>query len=166
MLPKRMSPAFGALANARNVVQHPANLQAAEISGQRQAGLGAKPVGSAVARQFGNVGVNPSVLPDQCVVDRLPGLAIPEHRGLTLVGDADRRQVAGPKPFLLHGRFDHFFGPPPDLAGVVLHPSGLRKDLLVFFLGYRDNPPRAVKHDEPSAGSPLIDGSDISRHCL
>jgi hypothetical protein len=34
-------------------------------------------------------------LPDQRIVNRLPRRSVPEYRGLTLVGDADRGQVRG-----------------------------------------------------------------------
>ena len=85
---------FGALACAWNVIQHPANLQAAEVGGERQAGLCPKPIGSAVALQIGNVRANPGVLPDQRIVNGLPGRPVPEYCRLALVSDADRREVS------------------------------------------------------------------------
>ena len=45
-----------------------------------------------------------AVLPDDGVVDRLAGGAVPEHRGLALIGDADAGDVSGGKPRLRHRR--------------------------------------------------------------
>ena len=41
-----------------------------------------------------------AVLPDDGVGERAPGRALPEHRGLALVGDADGRDVGGADPGL------------------------------------------------------------------
>src|ERR1700693_4501965 len=43
-------------------------------------------------------GVGACVLPDDRVVHRLPGVAVPDHGGLALVGDADGNQVADVEP--------------------------------------------------------------------
>ena len=67
------------LADASYVIEQPANLQAAEIRAERQAGLGAKAVGAAVAGKFRNVVVDPRVLPDQSVAT---GLRFSDSRGL------------------------------------------------------------------------------------
>ena len=161
MVPNRTSPASARSRDTGNIVEHPANLQAAEISGQGQAGFRAEAVGAAVARQFGDVFVDARILPDERVGDRAARLAIPQHGGLALVGDADRGQVVRPQASRLHGFRDDFFGAAPDLVGVVLHPSGLRIDLLVFFLRGGDDAPGAVEHDESRAGGALVDGSDV-----
>jgi hypothetical protein len=42
----------------------------------------------------------------------------------------------------------------------VLHPSGLRVDLLALFLGAGDDAPGAVKNEKSSAGGALIDRSN------
>ena len=47
----------------------------------------------AVAGQLGDELVGAGVLPDDGVVHRLAGAAVPQHGGLALVGDADRGQV-------------------------------------------------------------------------
>ena len=157
---------FRLLARAGHVVQHPANLQGAEVGRQREAGLGAKAVGAAGARQLGNVFGYSRILPHQGIVQRLAGVAIPEHRGFPLVGDADGRQVAGPQGALPHGGRHHLFGAAPDLVGVVLHPPRPRVDLLVLFLRAGDDSPGAVEYHEPRAGGALIDCSDVVWHGL
>ena len=65
---------------------------------------------------------------------------------------------------LLHRLGDHFARAPPDLLGVVLHPSGLRIDLLVFLLRHRNDAPRPVENNESRAGSALVDGADVIGH--
>jgi hypothetical protein len=46
--------------------------------------------------QLGAQRLGAAVLPDDGVVDRLAGAAVPQHRGLALVGDADGGDVARP----------------------------------------------------------------------
>ena len=72
-----------------------------------------------------------AVLPDDGVVDRLAGFAIPDDGGLALIGDADarrcRRRVS---PALLRAASrDVSSCDLPDFVGVMLDPAGLRKDL-------------------------------------
>jgi hypothetical protein len=59
---------FRLLARAGHMVQYPANLQAAEVRRQGEAGLGAKAVGASGARQLGNVVGHPRILPHQGIV--------------------------------------------------------------------------------------------------
>ena len=87
---------FGAGARAGDVVQNPADLERAEIGGQRQAGLGAEAVAAAIARQFRHRVGGARVLPDQRVVDGRAAVAVPHDGGFALVGDPDGRQVARP----------------------------------------------------------------------
>ena len=48
--------------------------------------------------------------------------------------------------------------------GVVLHPAGLRRDLLVLALVDADDPPVGVEQDAPGARGPLIDRCDVVAH--
>ena len=157
---------FGLLARAGDMVQQPADFQRAEVGGQRQAGLGAEAVRAALARQFGDVIRHARILPDQRVGQRLAGLAVPQDGGFALVGDAQRRQVAGPQAALRHGFGDDLARPQPDLLRIVLHPSGLRIDLLVLLLGAGDDCARPVENQKARAGGALIDRSDEVCHGL
>ena len=87
---------FGVFARAGNMVENPADLQTAEVSGEGQAGLGAEAVGAAglVAREFGDVLGHARVLPHHGIGHRLAGLAVPHHGGFALVGDADGGEIA------------------------------------------------------------------------
>lgn len=101
------------------------------------------------------------VLPDHGVRDRTAGGPVPDHGGLPLVGDADRRQPfragAGGVQRLPHHELDVV----PDLLGVVLDPTGPGEDLPVLALGHGDDLPGPVEHDAPRGGGALVDGGDV-----
>ncbi len=82
-----------ASARIGHVVEQPAQFQRAEVAGKRQAGLRAKPVLAAGARVLRHQRIHARVLPDDRVVHRRAGGAVPQQRGLALVGDADRGEV-------------------------------------------------------------------------
>ena len=114
---------------AGDVVENPRHLAARKVSVDDEAGAFADEVLVAVALQPIAVVRRPAVLPDDRVVDRNSGLAIPHDRRLALVGDADggdvsRPQVRPPERLGRHGDLRR-----PDLAGIVLDPARARKDL-------------------------------------
>jgi hypothetical protein len=88
-----------------------------------------------------------SVLPDNGGVDRIAGSAVPDDRGLALVGDADGRYVAR----LYVRPSERFDGDAqlrgPDFLGVVLDPAGPRKVLRQLFLCNGDDGALAVEDD-------------------
>src|SRR5262249_31081074 len=135
------------LANAGDVIQNPPNLEPAEISGQRQAGLGAKTSGAAGERQFGDILIYAGALPDESVIVRVFRFSVPLHGRFTLIGDPDCGKIAGPEAAMVQGFRDHLLCPTPDLGSVVLHPSWLRKNLFVLFLRYRNDSPGAIEYD-------------------
>jgi hypothetical protein len=80
-----------------------------------------------------------AVLPDDGVIDGYASVTIPHDRGLALIRDADRGNVAWPGI-----RFRESFQRYGDLRGsdllwIVLDPAGLRKDLIEFTLSDRAN---------------------------
>ena len=104
-----------------------------------------------------------AVLPDDGVVDRLAGLAVPDDGGLALVGDADGRDVARPQPGAAE-RLDRDGDlRRPDLVRVVLDPAGLREDLLELLLRDADDGAVVVEHDGAGAGGALVEREDV-RH--
>ena len=76
------------LANPVDVLQYPDDFGAGEVGAERKARCRSIAVGVAVSEAI-NDGLRSSVLPDNGVVDRLAGSAIPDDRCLALVGDAD-----------------------------------------------------------------------------
>ena len=95
IVPNSASPASRARARAGHVVEQPSELQPAEIGGERQArswrgsGPGRRRAHSSATSVRGA-----RVLPDQRVVERLAAAAVPEHRRLALIGDADGGEIA------------------------------------------------------------------------
>ena len=68
-----------------------------------------------------------AVLPDDGVVDRLAGLAIPDDGGLALVGDADRGDVLASAPAFFSA-LRQTATRRPDLLRLVLDPARGREN--------------------------------------
>ena len=148
------------------MVEDPTNLQTAEVGSQRQAGLRSESILSALARQGREVLPHPRVLPHQRIRDGLARPAIPNHGSLTLVRDADGRDLLPVDVPLGAGFADHLLRSLPDLTRVMLHPARSRIDLLVFPLRHADRAPGAVKDNEARTGCALIQRSQEVRHSL
>ena len=88
---------FRGLAHPVNVLEDPLQLPSREIGRRRQARLAADHVAAAVSVQRRCDPVGAGVLPDDRVVIRSPGLAIPYQRRLTLVGYAEGGNIAWAK---------------------------------------------------------------------
>ncbi len=103
------------------------------------------------------------ILPNDRVVDWAAGLPIPDDRGLTLIGDADRCNVAGiragHRQRIAHGRERRR----PDLFWIVLHQAGRGIDLRDLLLRTGDRRQRSVEQDRARRGRALIDGKQIVR---
>jgi hypothetical protein len=100
------------------------------------------------------------VLPDDGVVDRRAGLAVPDQRGFALVGDADPGQLTGLEPGLGERALDHRQGAAPDVLGVVLDPARLRVVLGELLLCLAERPAAPVEQHGAAAGGALVDGQD------
>jgi len=103
------------------------------------------------------------VLPDDGVVNRRIGLAIPEDRRFALVSDADGGDFAA--VFL---RFRQRFARGrkrrrPDLFRVMLDPAFMGVMLGELRLRDRDDAAGAVEHNCARRGRALIDGQDERR---
>jgi hypothetical protein len=80
---------------------------------------------------------------------------------LPLIRDADRCDVARPE-LRASERFDrHADLRRPDLARVVLHPAGVRKDLRELLLRDAANRAALVEHDGARAGRALVEREDV-----
>ena len=96
MVPKIRSPASARGPRAVDVVEQPAHLRPGEVGRQRQSDPVAVPLGTAAQRaELVADRLRAGVLPDDRGRDRLAGGAVPDHRRLALVGDADRGHVSG-----------------------------------------------------------------------
>src|SRR5262249_37321815 len=85
---------------------------------------------------------------------------------LALVGDAERGQVGGAQPALVHRGPDDRRRTLPDLQRVVLHPAGLRENLLVLELVAAHLVATVVEDHESRAGGALVHRTDEVSHVL
>ncbi len=156
--------ALGLCARPGNIVEQPGDLGAAEIGVQQKTGLLPDQRLMAFGEQAVADARRAPVLPDDGVVDRPAGLAIPNDGRFALVGDAYGGDVAGAQA----GRGYGFLGDTelgrPDIARVVLDPAGLRKDLAEFALRLAAHPPIAVEDDGAAGRRALIESQDKGCH--
>ena len=110
--------------------------------------------------EFGAATGGATVLPDERVVDRLAGLAVPGDDRLALVGDPDRVETvavdAGPGERPGRDRPCDL----PDLLGVMLDPAGLGEVLVELGVAAAGDPPLPVEHERGGTGGALVDGED------
>src|SRR5205085_11090626 len=84
--------------------------------------------------------------------------ALPQHRRLALVGDADRRDRAlGGRDGLATGCDDAL----PDFLWIVLDPARLRVNLAQLAARDMVDRPRRIEQDRPGAGGALIDRQNV-----
>src|SRR5262245_16639880 len=150
-------------AGARHVVEQPADLARGEIGVDEQAGFCLNRFAGAAGLQPFAVVRRAAILPDDRVVDRLAGLAVPDDRRLALVRDADRGHVFRP-----HARASERFDGDadlrrPDLLRIVLDPAGVRKNLPELLLRDAADRTVAIEHDGARARGALIESED-ERH--
>ncbi len=134
MVPNASSPPFGAQPRAGYLIEQPGQLVAEKYGSSSSPERAAISGSSPAARICLTGGGGAPILPDDGARHRFAALAIPQYRGLTLIGDADGGDVARAEPGraqrLDHGGTLRF----KDFVGVVLHPSGLRKVLRELLL--------------------------------
>ena len=69
------------------------------------------------------------ILPHDGVGERFAGGAVPQHRGLALIGNADARELVGCDAGVIDCLPAAAQGGLPDLFGVVFHPAVMGKML-------------------------------------
>jgi hypothetical protein len=92
------------------------------------------------------------------------GRAIPQHRGLALIRDADRGDVARGELRLGERRAHAGAGVAPDLERIVLDPPRLREVLLVFTLRARNDLPVVIEDDRAGRCGALVEREDVIGH--
>ena len=149
-------------AAAGDVVEDPGDLGAGEIGIEDQAGLGRDLVLVAGALQrVAEVG-GAAVLPDDGVVDRLAGAAVPHHRGLALVGDADAGQRRWRRAWPWRARRGRPRPWPTRSPRRRARPSrAWGRSAAVPSAPTATGRPDGVEHDGAGAGGALVDGEDV-----
>jgi hypothetical protein len=98
-------------------------------------------------------------------VDRLARRAVPHHRRLALIRDAERRDVARTRARFRERPARRAQLRLPDFRGVVLHPARLREVLRELVLVDRDHRTALVEHDRARRCRALIERHHVaSRH--
>ena len=124
------------LPRSRYVIQDPFDLRSGKISIYHKTGFLAK----TLSKTFGFEGITvlggSATLPDDRMIDRIPGVLVPDNCGLTLVGDADCSNVGGFRADHIHGFYCYSKHACPDLIRVMLHPARLWEVLVKFTLCY------------------------------
>ena len=99
-----------------------------------------------------------AVLPDDRIMDRVAGRALPQDRRLALIGNAEYRDRAVRRGHhFTAGRKDAA----PDLFGIVFDPSRSRVMLRQLGLGGGARPAGCVEQDRPGARRALVDRQNI-----
>ena len=155
-------PGLGLFPGTGDIVQDPADLGGGEVGVRHKAGvlpdifLHARDLQQLV-HQRGRA----AALPDDGIADRAAGGAVPQDRGLPLIGDADARDVPGVHAALGHHLVHHAVLAGPDLHGVMLHPALPGVDLFKLPLPGADHLLPVIKQDRTAAGRALIQCKDI-----
>ena len=146
------------------MIQQEPDLAGGKIRVQLQAGLGADPLFFSSFTQRAAIRFALPGLPDDRRCDRLAALLFPDHRRLTLIGDADGSHLmrgdarAGKH---LHHDAGHAC---PDLASILLHPSRMGIIVRQFLLRHAGDAPMTVKQNGPGTRGSLNHSHDISFH--
>ena len=107
------------------------------------------------------------VLPDDGAMERPSGRALPQHRRLALIGDADGGDVARRDAGLRHRLAADGDGVAPNLLGVVLDPAVLRDNIARSSrCAVAAHAPAVVEQQRAARGRALVDGEDVARHAL
>ena len=104
------------------------------------------------------------VLPDDGAMNRRPRLAIPDQRGLALVGDADADAITRRDAGRIVGATDRHEHARHDLAGLMLDPPRLRKVLREILRTLAQHTAVLTDEQHRRARRALIDRHQMSRH--
>src|SRR5579863_2259404 len=148
-------------ARAGHIVEDPGDLGCGEIGiDQKSRTLLDQPAVTLAAQLLAESG-GAAILPDDGVADGTSCFAIPDDGCLALIGDADGGDVGRLRPgfgecFERNGNLRK-----SNLIGIVLDPSGLRKDLIEFLLGHSFDSSTLIKEESSRACGSLIQRQDI-----
>ena len=148
-------------AHAVDIVEDPGDLRAREVRVESQAGLGANRCLKAVGLQRLAIVCRAPVLPHDGIVNGLAGVAIPNNRRLTLVRDADSRDIARGGVCLLQRAAGYGRDGCPDRFRVVFHPAGPRIDLRKFLLVAGHDAGVMIINNGAAAARALVDGKQV-----
>jgi len=165
MVPKASFALLGMGAGAGNIVQQPGELGAGEIRVEQKPGLRRDGGLEALIFEFGAERCGATVLPDDGVVQRLAGLAMPQDVvSRWLVMPMAAMAPAGAPDAASRDTFQRRL---PNLLRVVLDPTVLRVELAMLRLRRFARRAGEIEQDGAARRGALIDGEDelaIVRH--
>ena len=147
-------------------LEDPANLAAGKVRVDDQAGPRAQQggVSGAVERVALRGGL--SALPHDGGMHRHAGGTVPDDRGFPLIRDAECFHLARPETGTGDRLAHHPLAGLPDLAWVLLHPSGLRVGLTDLAIGPAEHRAIVCEDQRRTAGCSLVERQDCVRHRL
>jgi hypothetical protein len=152
--------AAGAFREPRHVPEQPGELRGGEVRVEDESGLAPdRPLeasGSQASAQIRRA----TILPDDRPVHRTARVAVPHDGRLTLVRDAERRDLGAAHPGAPARAAQDPARDPPDLLGVVLDPPRLRIVLRELAVGASHHAAAAIEDQGGRAGRALVDGDD------
>src|SRR5258705_14016337 len=114
--------------------------------------------------QFIAVSGSSPVLPYYCMINWFACAAFPYNCCLALIGDSDTGHLFHCNVGLCHCFRHGAILCTPYFFSIMLHPAGLRKYLLEFFLCNAYNISMFIKNNAAAAGSTLVECKNIIRH--
>ncbi|OPZ05782.1 MAG: hypothetical protein BWZ09_00882 [Alphaproteobacteria bacterium ADurb.BinA305] len=153
--------ALGAHARIGDVVEQPGELGGGEIGIELQPGARAHVLCAARGAQALALDRGAAVLPDDRGGEGATTGALPQHGGLALVGDADRRHLACGHAGIGERLASAVELGTQDVLGIVLDPVGRREVLRECLLGEAAHAAIGVEHDRARAGGALVEGEQV-----
>src|SRR5262249_41260914 len=157
---ERQLAALSRCSRTFNIVQQPADLAAGEVGVDHQAGLLLDGLEVTLLAEFIAELGGAAILPDDGIVNRPAGAAIPDHGGLALVGNADGSHFLGRLTVTLQPLGGHRALGVPDLFGVVLDVAAGGENLREFLLSDGADRSGMVEKDGPRTRCSLIERED------
>ena len=149
-----------------HVLQDPAELGAAEVGIDQQAGLLPNHFLTASGLQLIAKLCRPPALPHDGVIDRHARFLIPDHGGFPLVGNADGLDICIGTVNFQQRLLGHPHLGRPDLHGIVFHPAVARINLREFLLGHADHLALLIVNNTSRARGALIQRHHVLTHNL
>ena len=144
---KSQLPRLGGGACTWHMVQDPRHFGAREVRVQDEPGSLLEKGFQTLGPQRRAGGLGAPVLPHDGMVQRLACAAVPHHRGLALIGDANAGDVAGLQSGVLQCLSGRGQLGLPDFRCVMFHPARLRVNLTEFALRHGHDAALAIKDD-------------------
>ena len=147
---------FGPFSGSIHMVENPFYLGSGKVGINNQPRLLPEFLSQSFLLQGVAILAGPTALPHDRVVDRISRLLIPDNGRLSLIGNADGRDVRRRGSDAAHGLHGYAQHACPDFVRVMLHPAGLRKILLEFPLCHAAHFSPFVEQDTPVAGGSCV----------